>query len=104
MNANANGNPDYSDSRSPLATADDRLEVRAPVKAGMRQVIATIVKADNVVLEGLGPNSIPVWSREHTTRTENPLVISSRYGGKSGGAYHRTRPDGGGFRLRAKAA
>jgi mono/diheme cytochrome c family protein len=74
---NAIGNPDYSDSRSPLATADDRLEVRASVKAGLRQVIATIVKADNLELEGLGPNSIPVWSREHTTRTENPLVISS---------------------------
>src|SRR6266851_166614 len=53
-NANANGNPDDLDSRSPLATADDRLEVRAPVKAGMRQVLATIVKADNVELEGLG--------------------------------------------------
>ena len=61
-----------SDARSPLATADDRLEVRAPVKAGMRQVIATIVKADNVELEGLGPNSIPVWSREHTNKTRQP--------------------------------
>ncbi|PYR24495.1 MAG: hypothetical protein DMF98_15215 [Acidobacteria bacterium] len=85
-NANANGNPDDSDSRSPLATADDRLQVRAPVKAGMRQVIATIVKADNVELEGLGPNSIPVWSREHTTKTNNPLVISSLLiGGPYGG-------------------
>src|SRR6185295_1133985 len=36
-NANANGNPDEPDSRNPLATADDRLQVRAPVKAGMRQ-------------------------------------------------------------------
>src|SRR5436190_19856753 len=45
-NANANGNPDYPDSRSPLATADDRLEVRAPVKAGRRQVIATMVKPE----------------------------------------------------------
>src|ERR1700704_1461103 len=51
-NANANGDPDDADSRSPLATADDRLEVRAPVKAGMRQVIATIVKVDHVELEG----------------------------------------------------
>ncbi len=95
-NANANGNPDDLDSRSPLATADDRLEVRAPVKAGMRQVIATIVKADNVELEGLGPNSIPVWSREHTTRTDNPLVISSLLiGGPYGG---RVSPDSPGRR------
>jgi mono/diheme cytochrome c family protein len=95
-NANANGNPDDSNPRSPLATADDRLEVRAPVKAGMRQVIATIVKADNVELEGLGPNSIPVWSREHTTRTDNPLVISSLLiGGPYGG---RVSPDAPGRR------
>jgi mono/diheme cytochrome c family protein len=67
----------YQDSRSPMTTADDRLEVRTPVKAGMRRVIATIVKADNVEVEGLGLNSIPVWSREHTTRPDNPLVISS---------------------------
>jgi mono/diheme cytochrome c family protein len=95
-NASANGNPDYSDSRSPLATADDRLEVRAPVKAGMRQVVATIVKADNVELEGVGPNSIPVWSREHTTRSQNPLVISSLLiGGPYGG---RVSPDSPGRR------
>ena len=85
-NANANGNPDDADSRSPLANADDRLQVRAAVKAGMRQVIATIVKADNIELEGLGPNSIPVWSREHTTKTNNALVISSLLiGGPYGG-------------------
>src|SRR5882762_2805328 len=95
-NANANGNPDDADSRNPLATADDRLQVRAPVEAGMRQVIATIVKADNVELEGLGPNSIPVWSREHTTRTDNPLVISSLLiGGPYGG---RVSPDSPGRR------
>jgi len=92
-NANANGNPDYPDSRSPLATADDRLQVRAPVKAGMRQVIATIVKADNVELEGLGPNSIPVWSREHTTKADNPLVISSLLiGGPYGGRVSSDSP------------
>ena len=76
-NANAIANPDYADSGSPLATADERLEVRAPVKAGMRQVIATIVKADNVEVEGLGLTSIPVWSREHTNKAGNALVISS---------------------------
>ena len=97
-NTNAYGNPDYSDSRSPLATADDGLEVRAPVKAGMRQVIATIVKADNVELEGVGPNSIPVWSREHTTRADNPLVISSLLiGGPYGGRVSPDSPAGGGF-------
>jgi mono/diheme cytochrome c family protein len=74
---NVNANPDYPDSRSPLAIADDKLEVRAPVKAGMRQVIATVVKTDDVELEGLGPNVIPVWSREYNVSTNNALVISS---------------------------
>ncbi len=76
-NVNANANPDYPDSRSPLALADDKLEVRAPVKAGMRQVIATVVKTDDLELEGLGPNVIPVWSREYNASTNNALVISS---------------------------
>ena len=93
-NANANGN--YVDSGSPLANADDRLQVRAPVKAGMRQVIATIVKADNVEVEGLALTSIPVWSREHTNKAENPLVISSLLvGGPYGG---RVSPDSPGRR------
>jgi mono/diheme cytochrome c family protein len=72
----ASADPDY-DARSPLADADDRLEVRAPVKAGMRQVIATLVKLDDLATEGLGPNVIPVWSRAYNVSTNNPLVISS---------------------------
>ena len=67
----------YADARSPLSTADERLEVRAAVKAGMRQAIATIVKSDNLELEGLGPNATPIWSREHTNKSDNPLMISA---------------------------
>ena len=94
--ADANGPERYQDSRSPATNADDRLEVRTPVKAGVRQVIATIVKADNLEVEGLGLNSIPVWSREHTTRGDNPLVISSLLiGGPYGG---RVSPDSPGRR------
>ena len=94
-NANA-GIRNYADSRSPLANADDRLEVRAPVKAGMRQVIATHRQADNVAVEGLGLNAIPIWSREHTNKTDNPLMISSLLiGGPYGG---RVSPDSPGRR------
>ncbi len=71
------GNGNYVEARSPLSSGDDRLEVRVPVKAGMRQVVATIVKPDNLALEGLGPNAIPIWSREHLNRPDNPLMISS---------------------------
>ncbi len=84
--ANANANPDNSDSASPLAAADDALHVRAPVKAGLRHVIATIVKSDNLALEGMGPNQIPVWSRAYNVSTNNALVISSLLiGGPYGG-------------------
>ena len=75
-NANAAiGN--YAESGSPLANADDGLEVRTAVKAGMRQVIATIVKADNVLVEGLALDAVPVWSREYTNKPDNPTLISA---------------------------
>jgi mono/diheme cytochrome c family protein len=71
------GNGNYVDATSPLSTADARLEVRAPVKAGMRQVTATIVKSDNLAVEGVGPDALPIWSREHTNKPDNPLMISA---------------------------
>jgi len=94
-NANANqfGNPDYAESRSPLMTADSGLEVRAPVKAGMRQVIATLVKSDNIEIEGLALDSTPIWSREHTTKADNPAMISSLLiGGPYAGRVSPTSP------------
>ena len=84
-----NGN--YAVARSPLSSGDDRLEVRVPVKAGMREAIATVVKPDNLALEGLGPNAIPIWSREHLNKPDNPLIISSLL---IGGPYDgRVSPD-----------
>jgi hypothetical protein len=47
-----------------LSNADDALQVRVPLKAGLRTVVATIVKSDDVLPEGLGPDRIPIWSRE----------------------------------------
>jgi hypothetical protein len=89
-NANAAiGN--YAESGSPLANADDGLEVRTAVKAGMRQVIATIVKANNVLVEGLALDAVPVWSREYTNKTDNPTLISALF---VGGPYDgRVSPD-----------
>ena len=88
-NATAIGN--YAESGSPLANADAGLEVRAPVKAGMRQVIATIVKADNVLVEGLALDAVPVWSREYTNKPDNPTLISALF---IGGPYDgRVSPD-----------
>ena len=89
-NANS-GIGNYAESGSPLANADDGLEVRTPVKAGMRQVIATIVKADNVLVEGLALDAVPVWSREYTNKPDNPTLISALF---IGGPYDgRVSPD-----------
>ncbi|MGH9253025.1 MAG: DUF1592 domain-containing protein [Vicinamibacterales bacterium] len=87
------GNGNYVEARSPLSNGDDRLEVRVPVKAGTRQAIATIVKPDNLALEGLGPNAIPIWSREHLNKPDNPLMISSLLiGGPYGGRVSQESP------------
>ena len=87
------GNGNYVEASSPLSNGDDRLEVRVPVKAGTRQAIATIVKPDNLALEGLGPNAIPIWSREHLNKADNPLMISSLLiGGPYGGRVSQESP------------
>ncbi len=70
----ANGNDDNP--RPARAQADAGLEVRARVKAGMRQVIATIVKSDNLEVEGLVLDATPIWSLSYADK-DNPLVISS---------------------------
>src|SRR5262245_27989398 len=87
------GNGNYVEASSPLSNGDDRLEVRVPVKAGTRQAIATIVKPDSLALEGLGPNAIPIWSREHLNKPDNPLMISSLLiGGPYGGRVSQESP------------
>jgi mono/diheme cytochrome c family protein len=55
---------------------DEPLHVRVPVRAGSRQVVATIVKADGARAEGLGPDRIPIWNRDGDVPTF-PLGISS---------------------------
>jgi cytochrome c5 len=67
---------DRSDARNPPGDADEGLQVRIRLKAGLRQVVATIVKSDRVEPEGLGPDRIPIWSREYDVPGV-PLFISS---------------------------
>lgn len=59
-----------------LDKAEEKLQVRVPVKAGLRQVVATIFKSDDTEPEGLGPDLIPIWSRE-TDLPTTPVAISS---------------------------
>jgi mono/diheme cytochrome c family protein len=81
----AGADPDRA-GRNSLYTADEALQVHVPLKAGLRQVIATVVKTDGVRPEGLGPARIPIWNRESDVPSF-PLAISSLlidgpYGGR----------------------
>jgi mono/diheme cytochrome c family protein len=59
-----------------LTTADEALQVRVPLQAGLRRVVATILKTDDVQPEGLGPERLPSWSRE-SDNAAVPASISS---------------------------
>ena len=69
--------------------ADEPLHVRVALKAGLRQVVATIVKAEGAKAEGLGPDRIPIWNRDSDVPTF-PLFISSLL---IGGPYNARVPD-----------
>jgi cytochrome c5 len=69
--------------------ADEALQVRLPLKAGLRQVVATIIKADAVKPEGLGPDRIPIWNRDSDVPSL-PLFISSL---RVGGPYNGRVPE-----------
>jgi mono/diheme cytochrome c family protein len=67
---------DRPDPKDPAQDADEALQVRVPLKAGLRQVAATIVKSDRVKAEGLGPARIPIWNRESDVPSA-PISVSS---------------------------
>ena len=66
----------YNDTGNPLFTADDHLEVRVPLKAGLHEVTVTAVKADASKPEGLGPDRIPIWGHDYDGDIRAPLVFS----------------------------
>jgi hypothetical protein len=63
-------------SRTQQFEADEALQARVPVKAGLHQVMATMLKADNVVPEGGGPDRLPLFSRSSDTATA-PIAIAA---------------------------
>ena len=65
-----------ADAGNPLFTADDGLEVRVPLKAGLHEVTVTAVKADGAKPEGLGPDRIPIWGHDYDGDIRAPLVFS----------------------------
>jgi mono/diheme cytochrome c family protein len=67
------GGPDFTGESQ---DADEPLHIRVPLKAGLRQVVATIVRVDGGKAEGLGPDRIPIWNRDGDVPSL-PLSISS---------------------------
>ncbi len=67
---------DVDDPSNPLFTADSVLEVRTPIKAGLRHVTATTVRADAARSEGLGPDRIPIWGHDYDGDIRAPMIIS----------------------------
>jgi hypothetical protein len=77
-----------AESRTFVYNADEALQVRVPVKAGLRQVVATMLKTDNAVPEGGGPDRLSHYSRASDTASA-PIAISALL---IGGPYNGTVP------------
>jgi mono/diheme cytochrome c family protein len=67
---------DYADAGNPLFTADDTLEVRLPLTAGLHEVTITALKSDASKPEGMGPDRIPIWGHDYDGDIRAPLVFS----------------------------
>jgi hypothetical protein len=63
---------------------DDGLQVRVPVKAGLHQVMATMLKIDDAEPEGVGPDRLPLFSRS-SDNANSPIGIASLW---IGGPYN----------------
>jgi len=55
---------------------DETLQVRVPVKAGLRQVMATMLKSEDVAPEGGGPDRLSLYSR-NSDNASSPISIAA---------------------------
>jgi mono/diheme cytochrome c family protein len=76
----------------PPDDADEKLQVRASLTAGLHQVIAAIVKTDGVKSEGLGPARIPIWNREGDVSGAESAISSLLIGGPYNGRVPKDSP------------
>ena len=72
--------------------ADDMLQVRATLSAGLHQVVATIVKTEGIKAEGLGPARIPIWNREGDVLSAELAISSLLIGGPYDGRVPKDSP------------
>ena len=76
----------------PADDADEKLQVRASLTAGLHQVIAAIVKTEGVKAEGLGPARIPIWNREGDVSGAESAISSLLIGGPYNGRVPKDSP------------
>ena len=92
---NAFGKPRLGGGKAPSKTflydGDEALQVRLPVKAGLHQVMATMLKTDDAEPEGPGPDRLPLFSRASDNATSPiaiaALLIGGPYGGPGSGRF-----------------
>jgi mono/diheme cytochrome c family protein len=75
-------------SKTFIFDGDEGLQVRVPVKAGLHQVMATMLKTDDVEPEGPGPDRLPLFSRA-SDNANSPIAIASLW---IGGPYDAQVP------------
>jgi hypothetical protein len=63
-------------SRTFVYDGDEALQARVPVKAGLHQVMATMLKSDNAVPEGGGPDRLSPYSR-NSDNASSPIAIAA---------------------------
>ena len=77
---------------NPLYDGDEALQVRVPVKAGLRRVVATFLKSSDIEPEGAGPESIPLWSRQSDSPSAHASISSLLIGGPYNGRVPEDSP------------
>src|SRR5205085_11470333 len=65
-----------SRSRTFQYDGDETLQARVPVKAGLRQVLATLLKSENVAPEGAGPDRLSLYTR-NSDNANSPIAIAA---------------------------
>jgi hypothetical protein len=79
---------DKPESRTFQYDADEALQAKVPVKAGLHQVTATMLKSENAVPEGAGPDRLSLYSR-NSDNPNSPIAIASLH---IGGPYNGRVP------------
>jgi mono/diheme cytochrome c family protein len=79
-------------SAEPREDADEGLQVRTSLTAGLHEVLATIVKTEDIKAEGLGPARIPIWNREGDVPSAELSISSLLIGGPYNGRVPKDSP------------